>query len=171
MRPDVPSLMSTLNDCLLARATASRFVSAFAATLNNAGQLHYCNAGHPAPLWIRRAGEVVELNQGGPLLGVFPRPTYSQAPVQLAPGDLLVLYTDGLTEAHDSQGNPFGTARLLEWARAQRGRSPQEVKDRLVASVRNFCGDLRQNDDRSILVMRYNGLGVPVAAASGDSRW
>jgi hypothetical protein len=43
------------------------------------------------------------------------------------------------------------------------------VKDRLVASVRNFCGDLRQNDDRSILVMRYNGLGAPVAAAFGDS--
>jgi phosphoserine phosphatase RsbU/P len=99
---------------------------------------------------------VVELTQGGPLLGVFSGASYSQASVRLAPGDLLVMYTDGITEARDGTGNSFGTARLLEWARSQADHSPDTVKNSLIAAVRDFCGG-RQEDDRSVLVVRYMG--------------
>jgi serine phosphatase RsbU (regulator of sigma subunit) len=158
--PDLPPLMSTLNECLLTRPAADRFVTAFVATLNSSGCLHYSNGGHTAPLWIRRNGDVVELNQGGPLLGVFQRPPYSHASVQLAPGDLLVMYTDGVTEAHDWKGNLFGPARLLDWAVHQRGRLPTEVKDSLIATVENFCDGCRQDDDCSVLVVRYTGPDI-----------
>jgi len=155
--PDLSFLMSTLNDCLLARAAADRFVTAFAGTLSSSGRLFYSNAGHNSPLWIQRTGDVIELNQGGPLLGVFPKSQYSQPSVQLAPGDLLLLYTDGVTEAQDRRGNLFGTTRLIEWARHQRGRPAEGVKDSLIAAIRHFCGGCRQHDDLSVLVLRHTG--------------
>jgi serine phosphatase RsbU (regulator of sigma subunit) len=75
----------------------------------------------------------------------------------LAPGDLLVLYTDGLIETVDRQGHPFGTARLLKWAQDQRGRSPEDAKSNLAGAVRTFCGNFRQDDDRSIFVVQHKG--------------
>ena len=159
-RSDLPLLMSTLNECLLARSAAERFVTAFAATLTSCGRLHYSNAGHTSPLWIRQDGRVVELAQGGPLLGVFPHSRFVQASVQLAPGDLLVMYTDGVTDAHDCKGNVFGSARLLDWARNQCGRLPQDVKNSLIHAIGNFCGASRPDDDRSVLVVRYTGPGL-----------
>jgi serine phosphatase RsbU (regulator of sigma subunit) len=154
---ELPSLMSTLNECLLARPATGRFVTAFAATLSSNGHLHYSNAGHTSALWIPQKGAVVELSEGGPLLGVFPGARYSLATVQLAPGDLLIMYTDGVTEAQDRTGHPFGTARLLDWAHDQRGRLPQEVQNNLIATVGDFCAGSRQDDDRSVLVVRYTG--------------
>jgi sigma-B regulation protein RsbU (phosphoserine phosphatase) len=157
--PRLPLLMSTLNDCLLTHSAAGRFVTAFAATLSSNGRLSYSNAGHPPPLWIPREGNIVELGEGVPLLGIFPRIKFSEAAVQMAPGDLLVLYTDGVTEAHDPDGNLFGSARLFEWAREQCGRSPREVQDSLLRAVSEFCGGCRQNDDSSVLVVRYGCPG------------
>ena len=157
MSSAVPFLMSTLNTCLLSRQAAGRFVTAFAATLGHRGQLCYSNGGHPAPLWIRNSGEIVELNQQGALLGVFPAFQYSQTSLQLAPGDLLILYTDGVTEARDRRGNLFGSARLLDWAREQNSRTPDEIKDSLIACVRDFSESCGQDDDRSVLVVRYTG--------------
>jgi serine phosphatase RsbU (regulator of sigma subunit) len=159
--PELPFLMSTLNACLLNRPAADRFVTAFAAALDRSGRLRYANAGHPAPLWIRRNGEVVELGQSGPLLGVFPRSEYSQASVQLAPGDLLVMYTDGLTEARDWRGRAFGAARLLDWARRQNGLPPDEVQRDLTLTVQAFCDGCRQEDDCSVLVVQYSGAKGP----------
>jgi sigma-B regulation protein RsbU (phosphoserine phosphatase) len=152
------SLMETLNDCLRARSPAERFVTAFVATLNSKGQLCYLNGGHTLPLWIRTDGQVIELAEGGPLLGVFAKPPYPQGSAQFTAGDLLVLYTDGVTEAEDPSGNRFGTARLMDWARHQSGRSPAETKDSLMHTVGDFCGGKRRGDDRSALVVRYKGL-------------
>jgi sigma-B regulation protein RsbU (phosphoserine phosphatase) len=155
--PDLPSLMSTLNECLLTRSAVDRFVTAFAATLSSDGRLHYSNGGHTSTVWIQQNGDVIELTQGGPLLGSFPSASYTQGSIQMTPGDLLVMYTDGVTEAHDGKGGSFGTDRLLNWARHQRGRLPDEVKNSLIAAVGDFCGDRRQDDDRSVLVVRYTG--------------
>jgi phosphoserine phosphatase RsbU/P len=158
--PELPSLMVTLNECLLTRSVADCFVTAFAATLNSNGHLHYSNGGHTPPLWIRTDGQVIELADGGPLLGIFDKPTYSQGSVQLGAGDLIVLYTDGVTEAEDPQGHAFGTVRLLDWAGDQQGRLPTEVKESLIDTVGHFCGGSRQDDDRSVLVVRYTGSRI-----------
>jgi len=80
--------------------------------------------------------------------------------VELAPGDLLILYTDGVTEAHDRRGNVFGTARLLDWARGQTDLPVDAIKDSLIANVRDFSDGCRQNDDRSVLVVRYRGASA-----------
>ena len=155
--PELSSLMGTLNECILARAVQDHFVTAFAATLDNTGRLRYSNGGHTRPLWIRTDGQVMELAEGGPLLGVFDRPSYSQGSVQLQSGDLLLLYTDGVTEAEDLQGNPFGTACLLDWASSQAGHLPTEVKENLISTVSHFCGGKQQADDLTVLVVQYTG--------------
>jgi serine phosphatase RsbU (regulator of sigma subunit) len=152
---ELSSLMGTLNECILARSVEGRFVTAFAATLDATGRLRYTNAGHTRPLWIQANGQVTELTEGGPPLGTFKNPGYEQASVQLRPGDLLLLYTDGVTEAEDRTGNPFGTASLLGWARTQVGQLPTEVKESLINTVSRFCGGVRQADDLTVLVVQY----------------
>jgi serine phosphatase RsbU (regulator of sigma subunit) len=157
---ELTSLMVILNECLLTRSLAGRFVTAFVATLDSRGRLHYSNGGHTLPLWIRTDGRVMELAEGGPLLGVFAKPSYSQGSVQLTAGDLLVLYTDGVTEAENTSGDRYGTTRLVDWAGHQSGRSPSEVRDSLIGTVGDFCAGKRRGDDRSVLVVRYRGFDV-----------
>jgi len=155
--PELSSLMGTLNGCILERSVADHFATAFAATLDSTGRLRYSNGGHTRPLWIQTNGQVTELAEGGPLLGIFDKASYSQGSAQLGPGDLLLLYTDGVTEAEDPQSNPFGTTCLLDWAHGQAGQSPGAVKESLLRTVCQFAGGRRQSDDITILVVRYTG--------------
>jgi serine phosphatase RsbU (regulator of sigma subunit) len=153
--PELPSLMETLNESLLARSVPDRFVTAFVATVDSSGSLRYSNGGHTRPIWIKTNGRVTELTEGGPLLGMFENAAYPQGAAQLERGDLLLLYTDGVTEAEDPQGTPFGTTYLLDWAHGQAGLSPVEVKDSLLRTVYQFTGGTRQSDDVTIFVARY----------------
>jgi serine phosphatase RsbU (regulator of sigma subunit) len=165
--PELPFLMSTLNECILTRSVEGHFVTVFAATLDSNGRLRYTNGGHTRPLWIQTNGQVIELAEGGPPLGIFENAVCPQGSVQLRPGDLLLLYTDGVTEAEDPGGNPFGIACLLEWARDQVGRLPAEVKDSLITAVSQFCGGNRQADDLTVLVAQYTGPRGSVNQFSG----
>jgi serine phosphatase RsbU (regulator of sigma subunit) len=155
--PELPFLMETLNECILARSAEGSFVTALAASLDSTGRLQYTNAGHPRPLWIQKNGQVTELTEGGPLLGTFKNPGYQQGSVQLKPGDLLLLYTDGVTDAQDPLGDPFGLDSLLDWARGHAGALPTEVKESLISTVTHFCGGSRQADDLTVLVVQYTG--------------
>jgi serine phosphatase RsbU (regulator of sigma subunit) len=155
--PELSFLMQTLNECILSRSVEDRFVTAFAGTLDSNGCLRYTNGGHTRPIWIRTNGQVIELVEGGPVLGIFKNQSYPQGSVQLRPGDLLLLYTDGVTEAEDPQGNPFGTARLLDWADSRAGQRPAEIKESLINTVSRFCEGSRQADDLTVLVVQYTG--------------
>ena len=86
-------------------------------------------------------------------LGIFEDATWEQATAHLAPGDVLVLYTDGITEAQDRQEAFFGAGRLLEVAQANLGRSAQDMQDALIAEVRAFAGDAPQFDDIALMVV------------------
>jgi len=155
--PDPSSLISILNECILKRAVESSFVTVFLATLDSHGRLQYTNGGHNPPLWIQASGRVTELSDGGLLLGLSKSTTYAQGSAQLTAGDLLLLYTDGVTDAEDPQGNPFGTARLLDWASSQAGRLPPDVKESLLRTLGQFSGGARQGDDITVLVVQYSG--------------
>jgi serine phosphatase RsbU (regulator of sigma subunit) len=154
---DPPSLMSTLNECILKRAVDGSFVTAFLATLDSRGTLRYTNGGHNPPLLIEANGRVTELSEGGLLLGLRKSTAYPEGSIQLTAGDLLLLYTDGVTDAEDPDGNPFGIARLLDWASHQAGRLPGEVKDSLFRTVDQFSRGARQFDDLTVLIVRYSG--------------
>jgi serine phosphatase RsbU (regulator of sigma subunit) len=152
----VAELLRTLNTCLRERGAPGSYVTAFVATLDRAGRLRYINAGHNAPLWIRPAG-VQPLTAGGPLLGLLENPCHQEAVLQLAPGDILLLYTDGVTEALNDRGETFGEVRVIEWAARQAGASPADVCSGLHLAVQDFSGGRPYPDDLALLAVRFSG--------------
>jgi serine phosphatase RsbU (regulator of sigma subunit) len=155
---DPAAFMLTLNDCFRSRtAKACNFVTAFAGVLDRSGLFRYSNAGHNPPLLVRPNGAIRELKEGGPLLGFFAQPKFEEASVQLSPGDLLILYTDGVTECEDEDGQFFGPERLMSWAATHAAASPEVLRQDLLATIRSFAGNRPQPDDLTFLVLRYTG--------------
>lgn len=119
------------------------------------GSFTYCNAGHNPPYLVCAAdGDAVQaLSRTGLPLGIFENLTWEQRTVQLAPDDVFILYTDGITDAEDKHGSFFSHERLLQTVRANRGRSAQEIQDTLMAEVRAFISDTPQHDDIALIVI------------------
>jgi serine phosphatase RsbU (regulator of sigma subunit) len=149
-------VLSATNRRILMDARADMFVTAFYGILDpSAGTLTYCNAGHNPPyLFSAHGGGSVQALRGtGMALGVSEEAAWKQAAVELAPGEVLLLYTDGVTEAQDQQDAFFGQERLLAVAQANVGRSAQGIQDALMAEVREFVGDASQFDDITLMVV------------------
>jgi sigma-B regulation protein RsbU (phosphoserine phosphatase) len=149
-------LMTRLNHGLVRRAIEARFLTSFYGMLAPDGSLTYCNAGHNAPLLVSAAG-IRRLETGGVVLGLFDTASFEQETVKLAPGDLIVLFSDGVTEAMNAEGEEFTDDRLIACANAHRGESPQQVLDALLADVHTFCAGEAQSDDVTAVLVRYNG--------------
>ena len=133
-RPDY--VLRVANRRILADTQAGLFVTVFYGVLDpTTGTLTYCNAGHNPPyLLSARNGDTVQtLRRPGMPLGIARGVTWEQDVVQLAPGDMLVLYTDGVTEAQDGREAFFGEERLLEVVRTNLERPAQDVQDALLA--------------------------------------
>ncbi|MCP5120125.1 MAG: SpoIIE family protein phosphatase, partial [bacterium] len=152
---DLSTQMETLNRCVACRSVLGSYPSALLATLDESGLLSYTNGGHMPPLWIRTNGRVEELEEGGLLLGILEDAEYPLGTARLHPGDLLVLYSDGVTDAENLSRNTFGQERLHDWASQQAGRSPAEAKESLLSAILQFCGGQRQADDLTALIVRY----------------
>jgi phosphoserine phosphatase RsbU/P len=148
-------LCGHVNRTLAATLPDDRFVTFFFSLLDtHDGTLRYCNAGHNPPLLVRRDGSRATLSGGGMVLGVDPGLRYDEHKVAIGPGDVLVLYTDGVTEALDDAGDEFGEARLAGCLAAERDRGAAAVCDRLLASLRAFSGDRREDDQTLVVVCR-----------------
>jgi serine phosphatase RsbU (regulator of sigma subunit) len=155
---DPVSFLLTLNDCFRSRtANACNFVTAFAGVLDRSGLFRYSNGGHNPPLVVQPNGSIRELREGGPLLGFFERPQFEEASVRLSPGDLLILYTDGVTECEDEEGQFFGPERLMSWAAIHAGAAPEVLRQDLLSTIRTFAGNRPQPDDLTFLMLRYTG--------------
>ena len=131
------------------------FVTAFYGVLDPAsGTLTYCNAGHNPPFLLRRGDATVQaLTRTGMPLGAFKGMTWEQQTLQLAPGDVLLLYTDGVTDAEDEGEAFFGQERLIEVARANLGRSAQDMQDATMAAIHEFMGGAPQFDDITLMLV------------------
>jgi sigma-B regulation protein RsbU (phosphoserine phosphatase) len=155
--PTQPELvLSAVNRRILKDTDANQFVAVFCGTLDPAtGTLAYCNAGHVPPYLLSTQSDdaVQTLLRTGPPLGILEDETWEQGVVQLAPGDVLVLYTDGITDAENGKGTFFGQERLLGSVQANLGRSAQEMQDALMAEVHEFVGDAPQFDDIALMVL------------------
>ncbi|MCU1339613.1 MAG: serine phosphatase, partial [Bryobacterales bacterium] len=156
---------------LCERASDERFASLFWGYFDvRTGLMHYVNCGHCAPLLFRAhrpASAVSRLCDGGPVLGLLPRARFQQGVERLDPGDVLVLYSDGIIEAANASGEEFGEHRLI--AAVQSGvpiqnDDPDQIRDRILASLREFTGSDRLEDDQTLLAIRYTGayVGTPV---------
>ena len=154
-RLPVEQAMAGVNAFLLERTEGEKYATVFSGTLNRDGLLRYVNAGHGDPLLVRSDGRLERLHPTGLPVGMLEEATYSAAEVVLLPGDKLVLFTDGLTEAENSEGQPFGEARVRELLRAHPAGSCQALCDTLEAAVTAFADGAVQKDDRTIMVVGY----------------
>ena len=157
---DNPSTSVThINKALCRRGIESRFVTLMLGSLAENGALTYCNGGHNPPFVIGRSG-VRRLETGGPVIGLLEFASFSQETVQLETGDLVVIFSDGVSEAMSRTGEEFGDDRLLEVAEAGRHDTVQGLVDRIIAAVRAFTTGAPQSDDITVMVLRYLGTGA-----------
>jgi len=147
-------MMTRVNRALLARGIENRFATIFYAILRAEGRLTYCNAGQNPPLLFSASG-VRKLETGGMIVGLFPYASYQQEDVQLAAGDALAIFSDGVSEALNGSGEEYGEARIQD-AVAPNWLEPSDaVLQALLESVRGFAQGAPQNDDVTALIVRY----------------
>ncbi|GET28761.1 SpoIIE family protein phosphatase [Prolixibacter sp. SD074] len=155
----VSRIMERLNEELCSDAESDMFVTVFLSVLEiSTGTFTYCNAGHPHPYLLRRDGSVEELpHSHGIPVGVMPRQTFDETKMVFKPGEMLIAYTDGVTEENDVGGKMFGQDRL-RYEIARIGMTePEEMVERILDALLSFRGRLEQRDDTTLLAVKYHG--------------
>jgi serine phosphatase RsbU (regulator of sigma subunit) len=153
---DPADTVSRINRALLRRAIEARFATMFYGVVSGDGVLRYCNAGQEPPALVRPSG-VEWLEIGGPVVGLLDIATYDTGTVPLADGDIIVVCSDGVTEARSVTGEEFGRERLAAAIVGVHGLGSDLVLDRITAAVRVFAHGAAQSDDITALVLRYKG--------------
>jgi sigma-B regulation protein RsbU (phosphoserine phosphatase) len=155
-------VMARLNRSIHQSVRGLRFVTLFVARIDTAsGVVTYVNGGHNPPYVMRASGEIEMLSAGGLLLGMFPEAEYEQGTITLSAGDLLVIYSDGVTEARapagpgEEVGEEFGEERLVEFLRAARDLPAEQLVDRLIGRIREFNGPAQLADDVTVAAIRF----------------
>jgi serine phosphatase RsbU (regulator of sigma subunit) len=164
---DPARLFENINRFICEHDEVRRYATMFFGTIDVDGNLQYLNAGHPSPLLLRR-GEVSDLfTEGSFPVGLVPTATYSTTRARLEPGDTLVLFSDGVTEAADAADELFGVSRLQEVITTYRDAPLDQLQKAIVTAVEKFSGLMNQADDLTLLLVRYRGASQ-VATAGKD---
>lgn len=150
-----PELFSRVNEFLVERTPPEMFATMFYGIITQEGQFTYSNAGHTTPLVVRATGKVDRLEESNFPLGLFPKVKFDSHSTQLNPGDHVLVFSDGITEAQDAKKDMFGEERIEELLAGRRFASPQDVSDTVVDAIREFAGSAPQADDITLLVLRY----------------
>jgi sigma-B regulation protein RsbU (phosphoserine phosphatase) len=145
-----------VNLALYRRGIESRFVTLMYGALHGDGRLVYCNAGHNPPLIIGVNG-FRRLEVGGPIVGLFESAAYEEETVKLAPGDWLVVFSDGVSEAMSATGEEYGEGRILAVVQQHASVEPQKLLEALFSDVRDFARGAPQSDDITAMILRYAG--------------
>lgn len=153
-RRPIPVAIQQVNHSFVHSIAKGKFITLWYGEVDvPAGVLRYVNAGHNPPLLRRADGTIEKLAEGGVPIGVFDTWEYVQGEVAFAPGDTLLLYSDGVTEALDAFGTEFGEDRLERLWREHGQRPPAEVLKHGFAEVATFRGPAEQNDDITLVVV------------------
>ncbi len=150
-------LTSKINRLLCASTGPNSYATFFYARLDETTRhLEYVNGGHNPPFLLRNheSGAIEELTTGGMIVGMFPFSQYEEGTVQLGPGDVLMLFTDGVSEAHNPQEEEFGEARLKEVLRRYRHLSAGEMSSAVLGELRQWMADAPQYDDLTFVLMK-----------------
>jgi sigma-B regulation protein RsbU (phosphoserine phosphatase) len=144
-----------VNDLLIPDTQQGMFVTAVYAVLYpETGELVYANAGHNPPLWLAHDGKAERLTRTGMAMGVLEGKEMEERKIELEPGDILLLYTDGLSEAFSPDGELFGEERILAALRVGEGNSAERLMQGIEAALEHFVGDEAQSDDLTMLLLR-----------------
>ncbi len=161
-----------LNHLLCMKTARERFVSLFWCYADRReAVLRYVNAGHLPPLLVRHDGagpRVIRLDEGGPVLGLLPGARYKQASVPICPGDLLVLFSDGILEAANAHDEEFGEAGVVASIERNWNGTPEDICAAILADVSAFLGKELPQDDQTLLVARLEHITAPVIKPTGS---
>jgi serine phosphatase RsbU (regulator of sigma subunit) len=150
-------VLCRINEVISARENPSRYVTFHYAVMLPDGTLRSCNAGHFSPLIIRTGGKVENLTVGGIPLGIYRTEDYQEESVQLGEGDLVVIFSDGITEAMSRTDELFGEKRLEDCLCTHRDKPVEEILECIHRVVKDFVLTGPQRDDMTVLVARYLG--------------
>ncbi len=155
---DMPltEMVTRINDLLFRNTASDKFVTSFCCVLDTTtGILTYVNAGHNQPYLLKQDGRIFELREGGLILGIMECIVpYQQADIQLESGDILLLYTDGISEALDIQSVEYGDDRLQNAMRSAAGSTAQGMLNAVMDDVREHVGFASQSDDMTMIAVR-----------------
>ena len=152
--PDLAKLMSNMNRLIFEATPANRYATFFYSQYDPASRmLTYVNAGHNAPM-VFRGDKVLRLEDGGPVVGLFKPARYTQAALGLEVGDVLVLFTDGISEAMNGADEEWGEDRLIEAISRCHDQPASGIIDSLVRGADGFVGAAPQHDDMTLVVVK-----------------
>jgi sigma-B regulation protein RsbU (phosphoserine phosphatase) len=158
---DSPSqTISRVNLALYRRGIESRFVTLMYGSLAADGRLTYCNAGHNPPLVISGGSArqtIRRLECGGPIVGLFEAATFEEETVSLSPGDWLIVFSDGVSEAMSASGDEYGESRIVSVVETHKALEPKQLLEAVFSDVRDFARGAPQSDDITAMVLRYGG--------------
>jgi serine phosphatase RsbU (regulator of sigma subunit)/pSer/pThr/pTyr-binding forkhead associated (FHA) protein len=154
-RLSASEIVSEINQYIYDNTPSNRYVTLFYSELDpRSHQLTYINSGHNSPLLARVSGEVTRLDIGGFPVGITPFGDYREGWVEIEPGDVMVVYSDGVTESLNEEGEEFGEARLVEIVQKNRGRSAAGLRDRIDEALTKFVGRASAVDDLTLVIMK-----------------
>jgi sigma-B regulation protein RsbU (phosphoserine phosphatase) len=162
----LPAIASRTNDLLHATTPSNRYATAFLAFYEPlSGACRWVNCGHNDGLILRANGEVEQLPCSGLALGLFPKRTYEEQYFTLGAGDILAIYSDGVSEAQDLADNEFGLERLIDCLRRNAAHSPPGIVDAVFREVDQFVGDAPQFDDITLMIVKRStsSTGLPTS--------
>jgi serine phosphatase RsbU (regulator of sigma subunit) len=158
--------ISAVNRYLAENIPSNRFVTLFYAELNpRTGALSFLNAGHNPPLIVHEAGTVEQLSSGGLPLGIKPDAIFREGRTQLQPGDVLVIYSDGVSEAGNPQGEEFGVKRLSDVVMRNIEASASGIRDRIESALTKFAEGTAAADDITLVIVKRQAEGAMVATS------
>lgn len=154
---DIPEVFARVNTFLHDRAETGKYATMFYSKLDIAGHLAYTNAGHCAPMLVRATGEIEKLEATSLPVGLVRGAAFPLSHLDLAPGDRMVLYSDGVTEAQNDVGEFFGRRRLKEAIQRAASASCVELHAAIQRALVAFTAGAEQGDDLTLLVVEYRG--------------
>jgi len=172
---DPARVVNHVNQFLCSHSEVGRYATMFFGILDQEGHLEFINAGHPSPILIRKGVAEEAFTEGSFPVGLVPEAQYTAVCLKLEPGDTLVLFSDGVTEAADPDEQMFGTTRLKELLTGQPECPLEQLQKCVLEAVENFARGAHQADDLTLLIVRYRATAattdtdIPLSSSSSAS--
>ncbi len=152
-------IVAKVNRYISERGANARFVTVFYCSIGEDGSMRWVNAGHCPALVVRSSGRIETLPAGGPPVGLFPDAEFPESGIALEPGDKVVIYSDGVTEAHNAADEQFGEKSLAEAVLKNAEGSARDLFSAIEDAISSFTAGAPQKDDLTLLVLGYQGSG------------
>jgi sigma-B regulation protein RsbU (phosphoserine phosphatase) len=154
-RRSISEVMAEINQYIFENSPPNKFLTLFYGEVDpETGVLTYSNGGHNNPIMVRSNGELERLDRGGLPIGMMQGVTYQEGSVTFGPGDVLVIYSDGITESVDERDEEFGEQRLIDVLVQNRGRSSSGIRDRIDEALSRFVGSMAPVDDMTLMIIK-----------------